>query len=91
MAEQNRSKLETIAELTEPLACAPIDLWNKTFGRWVKKGSKGIALIDKTGSEPRLKYVFDIADTLRDGTMLGRHKGKHLFQFIIQKRPCQHF
>jgi hypothetical protein len=46
------------------VACAGMDLWNERMGRWVKRGSKGIALIDRTNPKrPRLKYVFDIQDT----------------------------
>ncbi len=31
--------------------------------RYVKRGSKGIALIDNSGDYPRLRYVFDVLDT----------------------------
>jgi len=31
--------------------------------RFIKKGSKGIALIDYTGDVPRIRHVFDVADT----------------------------
>jgi hypothetical protein len=44
-------------------ACAPIEMWNTTFKRWVQPGVKGIALIDDSGTRPKLKYVFDVADT----------------------------
>ena len=44
-------------------ACAPLEIWNEPMNRWVRRGSKGIALIDTTGDKPRLKYVFDLADT----------------------------
>jgi hypothetical protein len=44
-------------------ACAPIELWNSVFKRWVNKGAKGIALIDDSGDQLRLKYVFDVSDT----------------------------
>ena len=44
-------------------ACAPIELWNNTFRRWVNKGAKGIALIDDSGAKPHLRYVFDVSDT----------------------------
>ena len=44
-------------------ACAPIEIWNKPMNRYVKRGSKGIALIDDTSTKPRLKYVFDYNDT----------------------------
>ncbi|MCL2047146.1 MAG: bifunctional class I SAM-dependent methyltransferase/DEAD/DEAH box helicase [Defluviitaleaceae bacterium] len=52
------------AQRPNALACAPIDVWNKPMNRFVKRGSKGIALLDNTGNEPKLKYVFDVADTL---------------------------
>ncbi|GHU89243.1 hypothetical protein FACS1894202_06990 [Clostridia bacterium] len=45
------------------VACAEIPLWNEQFNRWVRRGTKGIALIDDSGSYPDLKYVFDVTDT----------------------------
>jgi hypothetical protein len=48
------------------VACAAMDLWNERIGRWVKRGSKGIALIDASNPQnPSLKYVFDINDTVQ--------------------------
>ena len=47
----------------EATACAEYDFWNKKMGRYVRRGSTGIALIDATGYKPRLKYVFDVSDT----------------------------
>ena len=44
-------------------ACAEYDFWNEKMGRYVRRGSTGIALIDATGYKPRLKYVFDVSDT----------------------------
>ena len=44
-------------------ACAEYDFWNDRMGRYVRRGSKGIALIDTSGYKPRLKYVFDVSDT----------------------------
>lgn len=44
-------------------ACAPIELWNSRFRRWVNRGAKGIALIDDSGHKPALRYVFDVSDT----------------------------
>ena len=37
--------------------------WNRRYGRWVKAGSRGIAVIDKDSSRPKLNYYFDISDT----------------------------
>ncbi len=38
--------------------------WNRKFGRWVKHDSKAIAVFDKSGSSAKLKYYFDVTDTL---------------------------
>jgi hypothetical protein len=51
------------AQKPDATACAEIPLWNERFSRWVRKGTKGIALIDDSGSYPDLKYVFDVSDT----------------------------
>lgn len=51
------------AQRPDAKACAEYDLWNRRMGRYVRRGSKGIALIDSSGDRPRLKYVFDISDT----------------------------
>ena len=51
------------AQRPDAKACAPIELWNNTFHRWVNKGAKGIAIIDDSGQKPMLRYVFDISDT----------------------------
>ena len=44
-------------------ACASYEVWNDTMRRYVRHGAKGIALVDNSGDAPRLRYVFDIADT----------------------------
>ena len=51
------------AQRPDATACAEYDLWNNKMGRYVRRGSKGIALVDDSGDKPRLRYVFDIADT----------------------------
>ncbi len=51
------------AQRPDITACAPIKIWNKPMNQYVKRGSKGIALIDDTGTRPHLKYVFDYNDT----------------------------
>lgn len=51
------------AQRPDAKACAEYDLWNRRMGRYVRRGSKGIALIDSSGDRPRLRYVFDISDT----------------------------
>ena len=51
------------AQRPDATACAEYDLWNDRMGRYVRRGSKGIALVDDSGDRPRLRYVFDISDT----------------------------
>lgn len=51
------------AQRPDATACAPMQLWNNRFGRWVNKDAKGIAVIDDSGDKPRLKYLFDVSDT----------------------------
>jgi len=51
------------AQRPNATACAEYDFWNERMGRYVRRGSKGIAVIDTTGDNPKLKYVFDVADT----------------------------
>ena len=56
-------QLMIFAQKPNATACADYDLWNKQMGRYVRRGSKGIALLDTTGDNPRLRYVFDVSDT----------------------------
>ena len=56
-------QLMIFAQKPNATACADYDLWNKRMGRYVRRGSKGIALIDTSSDNPRLKYVFDVSDT----------------------------
>lgn len=59
-------QLLIFAQRPEATAVASMDVWNKRMYRWIKKGSKGIALIDYTsGLKTRLRYVFDISDTYK--------------------------
>ena len=56
-------QLMIYAQRPDATACAEYDLWNDRMGRYVRLGSKGIALVDDSGDRPRLRYVFDISDT----------------------------
>lgn len=44
-------------------ACVSLEDWNEKVGRWVRRGAKGIALLDDSGAKTKLKYVFDVSDT----------------------------
>ena len=56
-------QLMIYAQRPDATACAEYTLWNKTMRRYIRRGSKGIALIDPTSDVPQLRYVFDVADT----------------------------
>ena len=56
-------QLMIYAQRPDATACAEYDLWNEKMGRYVRRGSKGIALIDDSGDQLRLRYVFDVSDT----------------------------
>jgi len=56
-------QLMIYAQRPDATACAEYDLWNERMHRYVKRGSKGIALLDHRGDFPRLRYVFDVSDT----------------------------
>lgn len=56
-------QLMIYAQQPDATACAEYDLWNEKMGRYVRRGSKGIALVDDSGDRPSLRYVFDISDT----------------------------
>ena len=56
-------QLMIFAQRPDATACAEYNLWNDTMRRYVRRGSKGIALVDNSREKPRLRYVFDISDT----------------------------
>ena len=51
------------AQRPDATACADFDIWNNRMNRYVRRGSKGIALLDESSGYPRLHYVFDVSDT----------------------------
>ena len=56
-------QLMIYAQRPDATACADYDIWNNRMNRYVRRGSKGIALLDQSSSVPRLHYVFDVSDT----------------------------
>mgnify|MGYP001290389718 CR=1 FL=1 len=51
------------AQRPDATACADFDIWNNRMNRYVRRGAKGIALLDESSGFPRLHYVFDVSDT----------------------------
>ena len=56
-------QLMIYAQRPDATACASFDIWNNRMNRYVRRGSKGIALLDQSSSVPCLHYVFDVSDT----------------------------
>ena len=71
-------QLMIYAQRPDATACAEYDLWNNTMNRYVRRGSKGIALLDPSGDTLKLKYVFDVSDTV------GRENSRSPFLWNMQ-------
>ena len=57
-------QLLIFAQRPDATAVLEIERWNTSFGRWVNKGAKGIAVFeDADRSRQRLTHYFDISDT----------------------------
>ena len=56
-------QLMIYAQRQDATACADFDIWNNRMNRYVRRGAKGIALLDESSGFPRLHYVFDVSDT----------------------------
>ena len=72
-------QLMIYAQRPDATACASFDLWNNTMRRYVRRGSKGIALVDTSTDIPRIHYVFDVADTG------GRENSRRLFLWQLDE------
>ena len=57
------AQLMIYAQRPDATACADFDIWNNRMNRYVRRGAKGIALLDESSGFPRLHYVFDVSDT----------------------------
>ena len=77
-------QLMIYAQRPDATACADYELWNKRMGRYVRRGAKGIALIDHSGDVPKLKYVFDVADT----RTTERSRGPYLWEYRPEHEPA---
>ena len=51
------------AQRPDAKAVLSFNSWNNRFNRMVNRGAKGIAVVDDSTDNPRLKYYFDISDT----------------------------
>lgn len=71
------------AQRPETTACASFDVWNKRMNRAVRRGSRGIALLDTSDDSPKIRYVFDIADTV------GRDKSRRSYLWQYQEEHTE--
>ncbi len=58
-----RDQVLIYAQRPKATACAEFEMWNETFGRRIKAGSHGIALISDKKGYTGLRHVFDVKDT----------------------------
>ncbi len=72
-------QLMIFAQRPDATACGGYEVWNEKMRRYIRRGSKGIALIDASGNRPGIRYVFDISDTG------GRENSRRLY--LWQYRP----
>ena len=70
-------QLMIYAQRPDATACASYEIWNNQMQRYVQRGRRGIALIDTTGDNPEIKYVFDVSDT----GVRPNSRTPYLFQF----------
>lgn len=82
-------QLLIFAQRPDATACASMEIWNKKMFRWVKKGSRGIALIDTSGNRNRLRYVFDVADTFKQREV-GRDVNLWELPETMRSRAAEH-
>ena len=68
------------AQRPDASACASFDVWNSHIRRYIRKGSRGIALIDDSGNAPKLRYVFDVADTVEYARLHPRPMSFYLWE-----------
>ena len=90
-------QLMIYAQRPDATACASFDLWNNRMNRYIRRGSKGIALLDQSSSVPRLHYVFDVSDTgvrrnSRDPDMwqLGPDLVQPVSEMLVREYGVQH-
>lgn len=76
-------QLMIYAQRPDATACAEYGLWNDKMNRYVRRGSKGIALLDPTSDRPQIKYVFDVSDTG------GRENSRRPFLWEMRKHHEQ--
>lgn len=78
-------QLMIYAQRPDAIACADYDVWNNRMNRYVRRGAKGIALLDESSGFPRLHYVFDVSDT----GVRCNSRDPEVWQFMLSKRQYE--
>ena len=79
-------QLMIFAQRPEATACAEYDLWNKQMRRYVRRGSKGIALVDTSSDQPKLRYVFDVSDTSGgENSLIFGNTGRSIVRWYLRR------
>ena len=91
-------QLMIYAQRPDATACAEYDVWNNKMNRYVRRGSKGIALLDESGGYPRLHYVFDVSDTaprrnalypdLGEVEQTAENRRQQLMKELLERNPA---
>ena len=91
-------QLMIYAQRPDATACAEYDVWNNKMNRYVRRGSKGIALLDESGGYPRLHYVFDVSDTaprrnalypdLWEVEQTAKNRMQQLMKELLERNPA---
>ena len=77
-------QLMIFAQRPEATACAEYDLWNKQMRRYVRRGSKGIALVDTSSDQPKLRYVFDVSARTLAALIFG-NTGRSIVRWYLRR------
>ena len=79
-------QLMIYAQRPEATACAEFNIWNQRMNRYVRRGSKGIALLNNDGDNPEIRYVFDVSDTnSRAGREISLWKMEERFEGAVKR------
>lgn len=87
-----QSQMLIYAQRPDATACYPFEDWNQRFSRRIKRGAKGIVLLDDTKDQLSLNYVFDYSDTYsRTGEKLSHWEFSNEKEAVIREALASEF
>ena len=81
-------QLMIYAQRPDASACAAYELWNGTMHRYIRRGAKGIALLNPTANGMRIRYVFDVSDTGTRADSRNRLSARCWQKNFLRMRRC---